>query len=139
MTNKKQSAKEIFEELKSQGVVLYDIEAYKLKPYWDMDETQEKIYNFGLNSSIEELKEFFKASDQTDKIFQYVFKGVIASGDLEKFMSAIGFAPFEYIREVLSDIIHVSNDRNVKEETTLAMIKTILQDVPKEHSKKVFK
>ena len=104
-----------------------------------MDETQEKIYNFGLISSIEELREFFRDNEKTDKVFKYVFKGVIASGDLEKFKSVINFCPYNHVKKILSDIIHVSRDRSVKEGTTLSMIKSILQDVPKERSKEVFK
>ncbi|MFQ3307288.1 MAG: hypothetical protein ACI8ZF_000533 [Candidatus Midichloriaceae bacterium] len=131
--------KEFAEEIESLGGLFYEIESYELEPYWKMTNEQEQNYNFGFGATEEELKDFFLKNKRTGEIFEYVFKGVIASGALKNFESVIRFTPYEYVKEILSTIIKVCHDKGVKEESTLSMIKTILQDVPKEHSKEVLK
>lgn len=125
MSKSEQLAKEVSKEIESQGGTLYEIESYKLKPYWEMNEVQKKLYNFGFSSSVEELEEFFNDTKEVKKIFKYIFKGIISSGNLEKFNYSIKLIPHDDVKEVLSDIIEVSHSKNVKEETALAMIKYI--------------
>ena len=125
MSKSEQLAKEVSKEIESQGGTLYEIESYELKPYWEMNEVQKKLYNFGFSSSVKELEEFFNDTKEVKKIFEYIFKGIISSGNLEKFNYSIKLIPHDDVKDVLSDIIEVSHSKNVKEETALAMIKYI--------------
>ena len=133
MSIKEEIIKNVAREIESQGGLLYELESYTLKPYWKMSKDQESKYKFGLKATVEELEDYFKNNDKTEKIYEYILKGVIASGEIEKFKFVIKFTPQEYVKRILTTIIEVSHGKGVREELALEMIKYILK-VPAEYA-----
>ena len=131
MSLKEEITKEVAKEIESLGGLIHEIESYELEPYWKMNKGQESKYKFGLKATVEELEDYFKNNHRTDKIYEYILRGVVASGDIEKFKFAIRFTPQEYVKEILPMIIEVSHGKGVREDSALEMIKYILK-VPTE-------
>ena len=52
MSIKKGIIKEVANEIESLGGLMYEIESYKLQPYWKMSEEQESKYKFGLKAPV---------------------------------------------------------------------------------------
>ena len=133
MSIKKGIIKEVANEIESLGGLMYEIESYKLQPYWKMSEEQESKYKFGLKAPVGELEDYFKNNQKkTKKMYEYILKGVIASGDIEKFKYVIRLTPGKYVKKILSTIIEVSHGKGVNEELALEMIKITLEGASKE-------
>lgn len=133
MSIKKGIIKEVANEIELLGGLMYEIESYKLQPYWKMSEEQESKYKFGLKAPVGELEDYFKNNQKkTKKMYEYILKGVIASGDIEKFKYVIRLTPGKYVKKILSTIIEVSHGKGVNEELALEMIKITLEGASKE-------
>ena len=93
----------------------------EFKSFCKMNMEQGSKYKFGITARVNELEDYLENDQRTNKIYEYEFKGVVASEDIEKFKLFTTYLPKEYVRRASSTIIKIMHKRGSKEKLALKM------------------